>query len=279
MYQNQVLASCPQLQHLYIDGIELAPLHAAPSHEGWKSLRSIVLGPHTRLTPRLFVPFLAACIYLESIEILIPGLTAYCASLFATGANDGSTSIFDAEFDLDMLNFTYLRVFRCHSALSPELLQHILAPAVANGALEVLELSMGHSVYSPHINLNPNVNGPIIPLRDYTFTISNSVRTLGLYDFNWAPHANSTAFEGGPFIEWLRCFPNVDTISIYPGPYSSAAMTSIIRPLLEFSQLKAIFQDRLTGVDWDQATRAAKAHGMRIYHLKDLIAPKWQSFD
>jgi hypothetical protein len=279
-YQDRIMLTCPKLQDLYIDGIELEPLRSTPHHPEWDELRSIVLGQHTRLAPRLFVPFLAKCTKLESIEILIPRLTAYCASLFAVGTTDGSDSILEAGFNYDDLEFPHLKTFRCRSALDYMLLQSILKAPVDNGTLEVLELSMGHSVYSPSVIVNPNVRGLVIPDRDYPFTFSNSVQTLGLYDFNWTPAVNTTAFDGSPFVDWLRHFPNVDDLRVYPGQIASEAMLPLIRDLLDFGQVKVIYQDRLTrGTDWDLAKRAARAKGVVLHNLRDFVAPKWESFD
>ncbi|KAK0614265.1 hypothetical protein B0T14DRAFT_570217 [Immersiella caudata] len=277
---DRIMATCPGLEDIYIDGVELEPLRATPSHPGWNGLRSIILGQHTRLTPRLFVPFLAKCTKLESIEILIPRLTAYCASLFAVGTTDGSDSVFEAGFNYDDLDFPHLKVFRCRSALDHMLLQSILKSSVENGKLEVLELSMGHSVYSPSVVANPNVRGLVVPDRDYPFTFSDSMRTLGLYDFNWTPAVNTATFDGGPFIDWLRHFPNVDDLRVYPGQIASDAMLPLIRDLLDFDKVKVIYQDRLTrGTDWDSAKRAAKAKGVLLHNLRDFVAPKWVSFD
>ncbi|KAK0638843.1 hypothetical protein B0T16DRAFT_462580 [Cercophora newfieldiana] len=277
---DRIMSSCPKLRDLYVDGIELEPLHSTPNHEGWNDLRSIVLGQHTNLAPRLYVPFLYECTKLESIEILIPELTAHCEALFAVGTEtDGSESVFDAGFNYDRLSFPRLKVFRCRSALHPTLLEHILSSAITSGVLQHLELSMGHSVYGSNTVTNPNANGNIIPMRDLTFTLSDNILTLGLHDFNWAPHDNSSGFDGAPFVDWVKQFPSVETVSIYPGAYSSAAMVSVVRPLLAFDNIKVINQDRLTGVDWDEVKKRAKARGKQINHIKDLVPPKWESFD
>lgn len=158
----------------------------------------------------------------------------------------------------------HLEVFRCRSRVSAHLLRRVIEPAVQSGSLKVLELGGG------------DLNDPIAtPADEYLYAASDHVHTLGMYNFNWSE--SNTSFNGQPFLDWLKLFPNVKTVTVYPWQLPNVA--PFIMKLICHPGIEVVHQDQLRGVEWDEAKGLAKKHGVKLCHTPSHTPIGWPLLD
>lgn len=216
---------------------------------------------------------------LEHVEFLSPDALLIYNCFFVihhAGANlhaDDGHPDENCEYPYQYSTLPKLKTLRCHSAIPPNLLQHLIGDAVKEGVLETLELSIrDDSVENTSTAYMPR------PAEAYAFTVGDSVKHIGLYDFNWAPPHHYSSFDGEPFFTWLAMFKNVETVALYPGAYPGVGSMAM-RIMKEFPTVKVIYQDRLEGIDWDHARTLAKKHDVELKHVKGHAPVVWSGYE
>jgi hypothetical protein len=282
----------PNLEQFHLDGFMASWRQNHPptiEKDGlWPSLRKLVLGSNLRYALNAaFAPWNARFLpplssNMRSIELLGTSPDIAHNVLFATTSNIPIANGWAPPLD-DYItpDFPNLEVFRCISGvLHPRLLQRLLAPSVAAGKLQVLDLAVTTSSGFPPLTPSSNIHlrSDFIPARDLRFASCENLHTLGLHDFNFFDDPTSrfgatNEFNGEPFIEWLDCFPKLDTVSVYPGLWDGVA--PFIMKLILHPKVKVIHQDYLRGVHWDEAQKLARQHGVVLHHTPNHMPVGW----
>ncbi|KAK3328322.1 hypothetical protein B0T19DRAFT_187122 [Cercophora scortea] len=279
LHTNELIENTPNLEQLHLDGLmlnsdrigQLAPEQTGDW--GWPALQSITIGAKTALAGarisnvalRRVLPPLPSS--MRKIEIAgVDSPLAYNV-LFTVNTYDESTVLAPGGKESHTSPaFPNLEVFRCRSAIPASLLREVVAPAAQSGTLKILELTA-----EPGTGLRYDVPQPLDPAfaevdnlaKDWAFAASPSVHTLGIHGFNWATH--HLRFDGRPFVDFLgACFPNVETLKVYPGDYPETA--ALMLELVRRPGIKTIHQKTLRGVEWDEARRLAKLAGVQLHH-------------
>lgn len=263
----------PNLEYLHLD----APLIGFPYFVGvemdpdklrhWKSLRSLTIGTHrTHALPLppatvFATPFLRST--LQVLELFSNHPHVAEAILRGVNVNLGSEHVGSLSPALGYLAEEFqspnLEVFRCRAPVPPQVLHRVIGPALQRGSLKVLELA----------------GGDLPPTDEYHFAASDHVHTLGMYNFNWGEIGRP--FDGNPFLDWLKLFPNVKTVTAYPGPHFNTGpffMKLICHPGIE-----VVHQDQLRGVEWDEAKELARKHGVKLCHTPNHTPIGWPILD
>ncbi|KAK1750616.1 hypothetical protein QBC47DRAFT_393890 [Echria macrotheca] len=269
----------PQLEHLYLDGHNITSNWPETTDEPsvmWPRLRSLFLGYDVSCHSRCYAPLFHSP--LESIEFLCDRESVMSSFFTSRTATGEVLSPLYGDFPVHMHNYPRLRVFRARMPIHPALLENILAPAARNGTLEVLDISMGADGsqgirqgfgHAPWIQP--------IPAQDLAYAATESLQTLGLRDFNWAPEGHFSEFDGEPFLDFLKLFPNVHTVAVYPGKYKG--VSELLFKLICMDQIKVIYQDFLSGIEWDQAWALARKYGVEVKHANAWMPlPKWPDY-
>lgn len=187
-------------------------------------------------------------------------LSILSTSPYIFSGNDDSSDEPEAGLQLQSL-----KVFRCKSTLPADGFKQLLEPALQNGSLRVLELAMPFAHYHQGILTEP--------AKDYPSASSDHVHTVGLYRFSW-PDTYSDELSAGPFLDWLKRFPNVETVTAYPVKTHESAL-SLFSRLICHPGIKVIHQERLQGVEWDQAQELAKKRGVKLLHTPNHTPIGW----
>ncbi|KAK3360259.1 hypothetical protein B0T25DRAFT_125884 [Lasiosphaeria hispida] len=293
MNMGLLAENAPKLEHIYLDGLEIVGSDARHfSLEGprrWPDLKSLVMGKKTAAPGARTARVVPLIPNVETIELLTQDFALIHDILFSVIAEVGTgTELFHPclpgrEFPpeyLEYLKLPRLRNFRCDYPIASDLLRIALETACESGTLEVLKLSAESTGGPSHCHIrHPYQEGTPVPAADWAFLRSDSLHTLGLSHFNWvSDDSYYSAFNGQPFLDWLACFPKVDTVHVYPG--DNANVAAFLMKLVCHPQIKAVHQDQLTGVDWDEARALARKHGVDLRHTKKgPIPPSWSGVD
>ncbi|KAH6649755.1 hypothetical protein F5144DRAFT_635901 [Chaetomium tenue] len=239
-----------------------------------------VMDPRSRLwSPRFLPPFPTS---LQSLEILSANENVARTVLFTTAspaAAINATALLDG--NLMDLNLPQLEVFRCLSSiLKPRHLEHILEPSVSAGKLQALELRAAFNHLTPPGG--GDQPGDFVPARDLDFLTCSSLHTLGLHDFNFFENPSgrwvaTNEFYAEPFVDWLDCFPSLRTLGVYPGDWEAVGL--LIPRLIARPGIKAIHQQYLRGLSWDEAQKLARKHGVKLCHSPGHMPAGWRVFE
>ncbi|KAK5661538.1 hypothetical protein OQA88_11442 [Cercophora sp. LCS_1] len=286
---ENLVSACPQLEELCINGFTVEndlPSALNPAQPGehtrWLNLRRLIFGPLTKhhrfLSVRCPVGHLLPTLSsLEHLELLGQD-PCHASDCRFVADEDGPVNVYIDEEPSEHSPFPILKTFRCRTTTEPKLLQHVISEAAEKGVLETLELSIGASLEGLHMSTQHRENRQPRPAEAYSFTVCDGVKSLGLYDFNWAPAGHYSAFDGEPFLTWLAMFKSVETVAFYPGAYSGVA-SMVIRIMKEFPSVKVIYQDRLEGADWDHARTLGKKYGVEVKHVKGYAPTAYSGYE
>jgi hypothetical protein len=275
------------LEQFHLDGFYVSwrdedsdptPLTGHAKNTLWPSLKRLILGPELVYSQhaqemdsdlsRILPPFTSN---LRSIEIL--GKNDQIANNLLFTFEEENAGLHSRSYrDYDRLpnppNLINLEVFRCraHGCLIQYLPDLLQAPARA-GNLKVFELELPPTYVRDHITN---------PVKELSYVHSDNLHTLGLYNFNFYHDRHdllgySGGFDAQPFIDWLECFPKLHTVHVYPGNWDGVDI--FILRLISHPRVKVIHQDRLTGVNWDDAVKLAKQCGVELHHTPNFVPP------
>ncbi|KXX73115.1 Protein DIA2 [Madurella mycetomatis] len=261
-----LVRATPNLEQFYLDGFKIYTsgfMALGETRDYWPYLRKIVVGRavhcvqvQSPINDNVFPPLPST---MRSIEIL---------SNDPTIANMALLTPADRTMTDHQPNFPLLEVFRCSASFPHHSLQRILEPAAKAGNLRILELAtepVGRQAVIPQ------------PAKDWAFIRPDNIHTLGLQNFNWGSVQQASmpgyGFNGQPFIDWLECFPNLHTVAVYPGPYPN--IEAFIMQLIQHPNVKAIHQDALRGVHWDEAVKMAKKLGVELHNIPRSTPSEW----
>ncbi|GAB1313877.1 hypothetical protein MFIFM68171_04087 [Madurella fahalii] len=259
-----LVRATPKLEQFYLDGFNIYTASLMPlaeTRDHWPCLRRIVVGRavhsvNSSIYEDIFPPLPSS---MRSIEILSLDPRIVNAALFTPT---------DRTLTDHSPSFPHLEVFRCSVPFEHHDLQRILEPAAEAGNLRVLELT------------TEPADGPTVirqPAKDLAFIRPDKIHTLGLQNFNWASanegYLSGFGFNGQPFIDWLECFPNLHTVAVYPGLYPN--VEAFIMKLIQHPNVKAIHQDVLRGVYWDEAVKMAKKFGVELHNTPKHMPSEW----
>ncbi|KAK3325226.1 hypothetical protein B0H66DRAFT_114780 [Apodospora peruviana] len=269
------------LEYLYLDGCYLncdapsnpnspCPLERQP----WQCFRSLTLGSECRqnLDCRTF-PYLPKTLQVLELMTSDRRLVQHLLSMEEINATSTHPEGDDGGSPSELLHWPNLETFRCRAALDIDLLKRTIEPAVKSGVLKVLEFTppSTHSIFSGTLD-----DSLLESARDYAFASSEHIHTVGMYSFNFG--SDFSGFDGQPFIDWLdSCFPNVSTVTAYPGAFPNVGpflMKLICRP-----GIRTVHQDRLHGVEWDEAQELARKHGVQLFHTPGNTPIGWPFID
>ena len=291
----------PNLKELQLDGFHVTwvtDLYPADNkHTYWRGLEVLVFGPRVRhVVEALEAPWNARLVpelpsTLRRIEILSPMPEMAHRVLFARDPyylsrdENGQADWQEPLPGSLMPHLPNLEIFRCLAGmLDPAHLEAVIAPAIRSGSLKVLELSASSDPASvPLITMaNPVLQDNFIPVRDFVCANSDSLQVLGLHNFNFhrdpaSRFGASSTFDGRPFLDWLECFPSVNTVAVYPGEWEGVDM--FIMRLITHPRIKVVYQRNLKGAAWDQALALAKRHGVKLIHKPDNSINEWPVID
>ncbi|KAK0635317.1 hypothetical protein B0T17DRAFT_38050 [Bombardia bombarda] len=275
----------PNLEHLHLDGLYIvwSPHLDWNQRKRWPALRSLYLGERMdgqstwvhidggtgqRVGP---IPLNSS---MQSIEILYANDRFIEDILFVPQAERSSPQVFiinEMSPPSEWIDYPNLEVFRCRTSIRPSLLQRVIGSAAKNGTLRVLEVT----ATSNGVLAFPHCVGDIRdPADELAFAASEHVHTLGMYQFNWAAADNHySVFNGQPFLDLLNLFPNAETIAAYPGKHANTA--PFLMKLIAHPQTKAVYQENLEGVEWDEACKLAKKNGVQLYHQPKFRPGGW----
>lgn len=275
----------PNLEQFHLDGVK-ASWHIGSNSDPaefhlWPSLCKLKLGPRVQLHHNeamysgygRFLPLFTSS--LRSIEILSShqDVAPIVLSNFLLRSSPFmAPTAWTPEHGNPPPQLRNLEVFRCIPSVSTRILKPFLEPAASSGSLKVLELG------AP-LSLN---DIPSQPTTEYSFALSDNIHTLGLHDFNFYHDPSSrfgttSQFDGQPFLDWLECFPKLHTVAVYPGQWEGVA--SFIMKLIMHSKVKVIHQEYLKGVEWDEAKKLAKKHGVEMKHTPLRAPIEWQAIE
>ncbi|KAL2264709.1 hypothetical protein VTJ83DRAFT_7219 [Remersonia thermophila] len=289
----RIARATPGLEELFLDGLALAcPRGPVPSNaSSWRLLRRLVLGRSATM-PRYFPPRSISPLYLpiwasklRSLELLTTDEVLAYIALSSKSPDDSSLPEGDASPASNLgyeirhhQHLTDLEVFRCASFLSPEVLRQVLGPAATRGTLQALELTASrfnsNSDFTSSM-FGMDVSADLNPVQHLTFLPPDKIHTLGLRSFNYhrAQSRTSTAFDGQPFLDWLKRFPNLRTVAVYPGPWPG--VDTFLAQVILHPGVKVIHQDCLTGVVWDKARQLAEREGVVLRHSPGSMPVMW----
>lgn len=262
------MRATPKLEQFYLDGFKIYTssfMGVGEARYHWPCLRRIVVGRAVRsvetpINPNIFPPLPSI---MRSIEIL---------STDPVIANMALLTPTDSTMTDHHPNFPHLEVFRCSVPFHRHSLQQILELAAKAGHLRILELA------TEPIDRPAAIHQPV---NDLAFIRPDNIHTLGLQNFNWASaqqaYMPGYGFDGQPFIDWLGCFPNLHTVAVYPGPYPNTE--AFIMKLIQHPNVKAIHQDALRGVHWDEAVKMAKKLGVELHNTPRSTPSEWPMFE
>ncbi|KAL2157110.1 hypothetical protein VTH06DRAFT_7025 [Thermothelomyces fergusii] len=283
-----IVMATPNLEQFHLDGFLACWRRGEPKIDKdgrWPSLRKLVLG-YVRIPDDTtmddwnahFLPPLPSTI--ESIELV--DVSADTAHNVMLTPNPNYPAADDAQYRIRP--YANIEVFRCMTGvLHHALVQHLLEPSARAGKLKVLELAATWPASSyPMAPPSSRQGDDFVPARDLGALACESVHTLGLRDFNFfdgrrRPRASIYPFSGDPFIDWLDCFPNLRTVAVYPDRWEGVA--SFIAQLILHPRVKAVHQDYLRGMHWDEATRLARQHGVALHHTPHHLPVGWPMLD
>lgn len=286
----------PALQHLYLDGCVIPGSSDSDDFGVWNDLRTLVIGERTSSIPPTLESFNSAAVPVPLFSSKIESLTLLCGDirlpfllLFPIPSGAGFLRHHRPHrppaplpSPLPTLDQSYpnLRVFRCHTTVAPHLLEWTLAPSLANKTLEVLDLAydVSSTTYAPHthtVTMHTAFGAPSRdPAVEYPFfgDACESVKTLGFWNFNFAPIGDAAGFGFAPVLSFLNKFPGVETVAVFPGAHD---VWVLVMELIETGRVKRVVQDRLQGVDWTSMQELARRKGVQVLHVPRGMGAEW----
>lgn len=112
------------------------------------------------------------------------------------------------------------------------------------------------------------------PAVEYPFfgDACESVKTLGFWNFNFAPIGDAVGFGFAPVLSFLNKFPGVETVAVFPGAHD---VWVLVMELIETGRVKRVVQDRLQGVDWTSMQELARRKGVQVLHVPRGMGAEW----
>lgn len=112
------------------------------------------------------------------------------------------------------------------------------------------------------------------PAVEYPFfgDACESVKTLGFWNFNFAPIGDAAGFGFAPVLSFLNKFPRVETVAVFPGAHD---VWVLVMELIETGRVKRVVQDRLQGVDWTSMQELARRKGVQVLHVPRGMGAEW----
>jgi hypothetical protein len=165
--------------------------------------------------------------------------------------------------ELERLEHLYLRDARRFESLhDPDDLwillwfTELIKPSMSNGSLTSLAIT-----FSPDMQF-------------YFDKVLNkaAIRTLSCFDFIDEVYGSLC---GNNFATWVRGFPNLNTLGVFPQKTENCWM-HVIKVLSTESRIETIYTDVLTGVRRDEALKKAEEKGIKIIEASRIPEPVLQ---
>jgi hypothetical protein len=132
----------------------------------------------------------------------------------------------------------------------------LIQPSLSNGSLTSL-----------HITLNRHME------RAFDGVLKKSaIRTLSCFDFLDEEFDSSS---GNLFATWVRGFPNLTTLGVFPQKTPNCWM-HVVKAMSMESKIETIYTDVLTGVWRDETLKKAEEKGIKIIEASRIPEPALQ---